>query len=65
MKEYAIGERFDFDGKSLEVKAIESGCTGCYGFKNSVLDPDCARLPDCGSSARSDMRSIRFVEVIQ
>ena len=59
-----IGERFDYDGVTLEV--VESGaCKGCLFFKGFLHceEHDMEVTGDCGPVNRSDGKSVKFQKV--
>lgn len=62
--ERKIGERFDYNGVTLEV-VKQLGCKGCYFF--NMLDmSDCNNLEirgHCGISFRTDKKPVIFKEV--
>ena len=62
--ERQIGERFDYDGVTLEV--VESGaCKGCLFFKGFLHceEHDMEVTGDCGPVNRSDGKSVKFQNV--
>ena len=62
--ERQIGERFDYDGVTLEV--VESGaCKGCLFFKGFLHceEHDIEVTGDCGPVNRSDGKSVKFQKV--
>lgn len=59
--ERKIGERFDFDGKTLEV-VINKGCSGCY-FNNEICYEYYPDRGYCGNLCRTDKKSVIFREV--
>ena len=62
--ERQIGERFDYDGVTLEV--VESGaCKGCHFFSGFLHceEHDIGVTGDCGPVGRSDGKSVKFQKV--
>lgn len=59
--ERKIGERFDFDGKTLEV-VMNNGCRGCY-FNHKRCAEYIPNRGYCGDSCRSDKQAVIFKEV--
>lgn len=58
MKEYKIGEQFEFEGLILEVKEnMELNCGDCY-FNQKGPCP--VIYPQCGKAIRSDNRSVIY-----
>ena len=60
--ERKIGETFEFEGKTLQVKANDDGCEGC------IFNVKCTRgiksvTGLCGSIYRDDKKDVIFVEV--
>ena len=60
--ERKIGETFEFEGKTLQVKANDNGCEGC------IFNVKCTRgiksvTGLCGSIYRDDKKDVIFVEV--
>lgn len=60
--ERKIGERFEYDGVTLEVCA-EKECTECYCHFNNVCIKSLDLAGYCGPSSRSDNTSVIFKEV--
>ena len=59
--ERKIGERFDFDGKTLEV-VTNKGCRGCY-FNHKRCDEYHPNRGYCGDLCRSDKQAVIFKEI--
>ena len=62
--ERQIGERFDYDGVTLEV--VDSGtCKGCHLFKGFLYceEHDVEVTGDCWPINRSDGKSVIFKKV--
>lgn len=60
--ERKIGETFEYEGKTLQVKANDDGCDGC------IFNEKCTRgiksvTGLCGSEYRDDKKDVIFVEV--
>lgn len=60
--ERKIGERFDYNGVTLEICPKKS-CKGCYLMFKNVCIKYLDMAGYCGSSSRSDNTSIIFKEV--
>ncbi len=59
MKEYKIGEEFEFEGVKLRCDKSTNICSGCVFWSKM----DCDTAPDCMSQTRNDDTSVIFVEV--
>ena len=61
MKEYAIGQIFDFNGiKYVTVKQKDVYCDECTFFEE-ILEGECENLK-CAASERSDKTNVIFVK---
>ena len=60
--ERKIGERFDYNGVTLEVVKESFGCLGCY-FIHNMCVLYINNIGHCPSEYRSDNQSVIFREV--
>ena len=62
MKEYKVGEEFEFNGVRLRCEISIGFCIGCYGFENGGIERCNAKMGFC-ESMRTDCNAVIFVEV--
>ena len=61
MKEYKIGEEFDFEGVRIRCEESYGGlCNKCYAFEPTVKP---CNIGECVSDKRFDDNNVIFVEV--
>jgi hypothetical protein len=64
MKEYELGDVFEYDGKLIRVEYYPGVCDGCY-FQEKCSYGECVpgELPKCEAEDRKDMTYVYFMEV--